>query len=111
MQDLVAKEKKIELALAKVMLSEIYQHPQMDFESVLASLKFKKVSEDEILGKVPFLEKIADESGIVADEGARVRWIMGQIHKTALGNIAMNRLAKFVEKNARHKTPTKRAEQ
>ena len=104
------EEKKIEKSLAKIMLPEIYKHPQRDFESVLTSLKFKKVAEDEILGKVPYLAKIADDSGIVADEGARVRWIMGQLHRTALGNIAMNRLEKFVKKHKNHKTPTKRAE-
>ena len=104
------KKKKIDLALAKIMLPEIYQHPQMDFESVSANLKFKKVPEDEILDKVPYLAKIADQSGITADKGARIRWIMGDLHKTALGNIAMNRLEKFVEENINLKTPMKRAE-
>lgn len=102
---------KIDLALAKVMLYEIYKYPQMDFESVLATIKFKEVPEDEILGKVPYLLKIADQSGIAADKGARIRWIMGQLYKTALGNIAMNRLEKFVEENINHKISTKRAKQ
>lgn len=105
------KEKKFDFALAKIMLSKIYKHPKMDFESVLTTLKFKEVSEDEILGKVPYLIKIADQSGIYTDKGARIRWIMGQLHKTALGNISMNRLEKFVEETTNHKTPTKRAEQ
>jgi len=55
--------------------------------------------------------KIADQSGISRNEGARVRWAMGQLNKIALGNISMNRLEKFVEETINHKTPTKRAEQ
>jgi glutamyl-tRNA(Gln) amidotransferase subunit E len=103
------KEKKIGLLLAKVMLPEIYQYPQMDFESVLATVKFKKVPEDEILDKVPYLVNIADQSGISANKEARIRWIMGQLHKTALGNMPLNKLEKLVEKSISRKSPKKRA--
>jgi glutamyl-tRNA(Gln) amidotransferase subunit E len=105
------KEKKIDFVLAKAMLPEIYRYPQMDFESVLTFLKFKKITADKILGKVTYLIKIADQSDISGNKGARFRWIMGQLHKTALGNIPMDRLGKFVEERINHKTPTKRAEQ
>jgi len=105
------KGKKIDVTLAKTVLPEIYRYPRMDFESVLTNLKFKDVAEDEILEKASYLIKIADQSGITRDEGARVRWTMGQLNKIALGNISMNRLKKFVEETINHKTPTKRAEQ
>lgn len=104
------KERDVDLALAKVMLPEIYLNPQMDFESVLATMKFKRIPEDEILGKVPHLMKIADQSGISNDKEARIRWIMGQLQKTALGNIPMKKLKKFVEKTANYHNSTQRAE-
>jgi len=104
------KEMDIDLALAKVMLPEIYLYPQMDFESVLATMKFKRIPEDEILGQVPCLIKIGDQSGIPNDKEARIRWIMGQLHKTALGNIPMNKLKKYVEKTVNHQNFTQRAE-
>jgi len=105
------KEKKIDMALAKKMLPEIYRNPQMEFESVLTTLKFNKAAKDEILEKVSYLIKIADRSSVSRDKGARIRWIMGQLHKTALGNISMNRLEQFVEERINHKTSKKRAEQ
>jgi len=91
------KEKGIDFSLAKVMLPEICQYPQMDFESVLAALKFRRLQEEEILEKVPYLIKIADQSGVSEDTEPRIRWIMGQLHKTALGNMPMSRLKKYVE--------------
>ena len=105
------KEKKIKMALAKKALPEIYRYPQMDFESVLTTIKFKKIPENEILEKVSYLIKIADQSGVSADRGARIRWIMGQLRSTALGNISMSQLEKFVEVSLNNKIPEKRRRQ
>jgi len=91
------KEKDIDVALVKVMLPEIYRYPQMDSESVLDLLKFKKIPENDILEKVPDIIKAAHQLGISDNEGARIRWIMGQLHKAALGNIPLSRLKDFVE--------------
>jgi len=102
------KEKKIDLALAKKVLSEIYRYPQTDFESVLIALDFKEVSVSEILEKALYLIKLAEQSRISAKKGARIRWIMGQLHETALGNISMSQLAKFVDENINHKNSKKR---
>jgi glutamyl-tRNA(Gln) amidotransferase subunit E len=102
------KEKKIEMALAKKVLPEIYRYPQMDFESILSALKFKKKTDDKILENASNLIKIADRSCVSQDKGARIRWIMGQLYTSALGNISMKRLEKFLEKNINHKIPKKR---
>jgi glutamyl-tRNA(Gln) amidotransferase subunit E len=101
------KEKGIDLPLAKVMLPEIYRYSQIDFESVLATMKFKRIPEDDILGQVPSLAKIADQLGIPNDKGTQIRWIMGQLHKTALGNIPMSKLMKHVEKTINHQNPNR----
>ena len=102
------KEKKADIALAKKVLPEIYRYPQTDFESVLIALGFKEVSVSEILEKALYLIKLAEQSRISAKKGARIRWIMGQLHETALGNISMSQLAKFVDKNINHKNFKKR---
>jgi len=91
------KAENLDLALAKVMLSKIYRSPRLDLESVLSALKFKKIPENEILDKVPGLIKAAKQADISQNEGAQVRWIMGQLHKTALGNIPLRKLKDFVE--------------
>ncbi len=79
------------------MLPESYKNPQMDFESVLATLKFKKIPEEEILDKVPFLVQMAEKSGVSDNTETRIRWIMGELHKIALGNIPMKRLKEHIE--------------
>jgi glutamyl-tRNA(Gln) amidotransferase subunit E len=99
------QEKDIDVTLAKVMLPEIYRCPQMDPESVLAWLKFKKIPENDILEQVPDLINAAHQLGISDNEGARVRWIMGQLHKKALGNIPLSRLKDFVEDTSNHMEP------
>ena len=38
----------LELDLATKMLKVLYQHPKMDFDSILTSLQFKKLSEEAI---------------------------------------------------------------
>ena len=91
------KQRGFDFGLAKIMLPGCYRHPQMDFDSVLTVLKFKKIPEQEILDKVPYLIRIAGPSGVSEDTGAQVRWIMGQLREIALGNIPMKRLKEFVE--------------
>ncbi len=91
------KERQLDLGLAKVMLTEIYRSPRMDFEDVLDSLKFKKITESELLDEVPALIRTAQQLGISQNEGAQVRWIMGRLRKTALGNIPLSRLNNLVE--------------
>jgi glutamyl-tRNA(Gln) amidotransferase subunit E len=103
------KEKKIDKALVKRVLPEIYRNPQMDFESVLIALDFKEATASKILEKASYLIKLAEQSRVSTNKGARIRWIMGQLHDTALGNISMSRLAKFVEENINHKNLQKRA--
>jgi len=95
------KGKGIDLALAKIMLPIICQNSRMDFEAGLVSLEFKKTPEPEILEKVSHLIKVAYRSGISEETEIRIRWIMGQINKTARGNISMRCLRDFVDKSLR----------
>ena len=87
---------KIDLQLAKRMITVIYEHPKMDFESVLTSINFKKINKEEIVKNIPFLkEKFAQIriSNRVEDE---VNWIMGELYQMALGNIALSELKKII---------------
>ena len=92
------KQNNIDASLAKIMLPEIYQHPQMDFASVLVTLKFKQVPTEEILAKVPYLKMTAEQLGVSKIPDVRARWIMGQLLRTALGNISMADLKQHVDK-------------
>lgn len=90
-------EKDIDWDLAKAMLPIIYRRPQMDFKSVLATLEFKKIPAEEILKKASYWIEIADQSELNDEIEVRLRWIMGQLHKSALGNIPMVHLKEYVE--------------
>lgn len=92
------KQEKLDLEIMNRLLPMVYEHPKMEFESVLTTLKFKSYERDEILNKIPFLiEKFQKIS--FSDNGKNaVNWIMGQLRTTAVGNIPMKELAAEVAK-------------
>jgi len=90
------KEKDIEIELANKMISEFYSHPKMDFQSVLDSIHFKKISKEKILEQIPFLKAKYLEVGIKQDADTMKHWIMSQLRPSALGNISLSELAKKI---------------
>jgi len=92
------KEKNIDTSLMKNILCAFYEHPKMDFDSVLASINFKKISKKEIVEVIPFLRKKFNTIRISKKEGVDVKWIMGELHKNALGNINLKELKEEVDK-------------
>jgi len=91
------KEQKLNEQLAWDMIGELVDHPRMDFESVLTSIRFRKVTEAEITGKIPYLFKkfqAKKDSELPRDQH---NWIMGQLRKTAIGNIDLSTLAHTVK--------------
>ncbi len=83
--------------LAKVMLPMVYEYPKMDFESILTSIKFKKRSKEELSAPVNYLLEKFREIRISPNEEVTVHWIMGQLHKQALGNISLSELRELIE--------------
>ncbi len=90
-------EKNMDLAIAKRMLLHLYQHPKMDFDSILITLNFKAVTREELLGKVPFLIKKYKEIRSSHDDSAGLRWVMGNLNKLATGNISLRELSKGIK--------------
>lgn len=89
--------KKLDLAIAKRMLFHLYQHPKMDFDSILVTLGFKHTPADEIEGKLPFLVKKYRDIRISSNDAAGHNWIMGNISKLATGNISLSHLSKQIK--------------
>ena len=92
------KKENLDLAIAKIMIPVVYQHPKMDFESVLVSIKFIKLSKQQIFDRIPFLKRKFMDINTSSNNNAEVNWIMGEVNRTALGNIPMAELREFVEK-------------
>jgi glutamyl-tRNA(Gln) amidotransferase subunit E len=81
------------------MLPVMYEHPKMDFDSILATLKFKKRSKEEI---IDLIDLLVDKFNKTARQKTRENahnWIMGQLRPDAEGNICLTELqAKVAEK-------------
>jgi len=92
-------DKGLDLQLSKRMLPVVYQHPKMDFDSILTSINFKSVPKEEILSKIPFLKQKFNDIKVSGKDEVAKDWIMGELRKTAIGNIAPNELAKAIEQN------------
>jgi len=92
------KDHRIDLAIGKKMLKEFYQHPKLDFESVLTYINYKKINKEEIIAKIPFLKDKFAKTGKSKQEGAGIRWIMGQLSNQALGNISLSELNRYISK-------------
>lgn len=90
------KGHKLSLELAEYMLPAIYEYPKMDFDSVLDSIRFKKVKREDILSLIPFLRKKFKETGRTVTPENEKNWIMGELRKKAVGNIALSELAEHL---------------
>lgn len=90
------KKRKLDLEITKLMLPVIYEHPNLEFESVLTIINFKQIPEEEILSRIGFLLEKFEQSNNEKTSDAKKRWIMGQLRKIAVGNISMKKLSKHV---------------
>jgi len=87
------KGNDLDLELAKKMIWEVYKHPKMDFDSVLTTFNFKKIPKEEIEARIPFLREKYKDIATSDDARAETRWIMGELRKTAAGNIKLSELS------------------
>jgi glutamyl-tRNA(Gln) amidotransferase subunit E len=90
------KSRNIDLAISRKMLHHLYQHPKMDFESILVTIGFKEIDEKEFIGKLPFLVRKYSEIRTSKDDTAGHRWIMGNLSRSALGNISLCKLSRLI---------------
>jgi glutamyl-tRNA(Gln) amidotransferase subunit E len=92
------KQRKLDLGIARRMLPIVYQHPKMEFESVLTSINFKPVTKEQIVSKIPFLRKKLAEIRLSKGADVEHNWIMGQLRRQAEGNISMIELHEAIGK-------------
>ncbi len=86
------KGKDLHCPIGTTMLPELYQHPNMDFESILTVIKFVEKSKEELLSQIDFLSTKFDQEVRVNTKENKVNWIMGQIRPMAVGNICLSEL-------------------
>ena len=84
-------------SIAHVMLPVIYDYPDMEFGSVLTSIDYKKYSMNELLAPVDFLSGKFRQIRYSETEKAAIDWMMGQLHRQALGNVELTLLKEHIE--------------
>jgi glutamyl-tRNA(Gln) amidotransferase subunit E len=94
-------KKKLLPSVAKLMLPVLYEHPDMEFGSILTSIRFRKHSMAELLAPVDFLYQKFQQIKISDNEKAAIDWLMGQLHRQALGNVELTELKREIENKIR----------
>jgi hypothetical protein len=79
------------------MLPELYQNAQLDIESILKIIKFKRKTKEKILAMIPFLRKKFKEIKISKNSNVESNWMMGELINDALGNIPLENLKTEIE--------------
>ncbi|MBN2173575.1 MAG: Glu-tRNA(Gln) amidotransferase subunit GatE [Bacteroidales bacterium] len=91
------KEQNLELELAEYMLPVVYEFPKMDFDSVVESIKFKRIPKQEIISQIPFIRHKFEEEGIKKTRKNEVNWIMGKLRNKSVGNMPLKELKHYIE--------------
>ena len=94
-------KKKLLPSVAKLMLPVIYDHPDMEFGSVLTAVDFKKYNLNELVAPIDFLYRKFRQIRFKEDEKAAVDWLLGQLHRQALGNVEITDLKNEIEEKIR----------
>lgn len=91
------KDNNLALELAGKMLPVLYEHPKMDFESILTTIKFKKVDKTSILSHIDFLKSKFAQIKMSDKPENEHNWVMGQLREISIGNISLKELAESVK--------------
>ena len=91
---------RFEKEIIKKMLPVVYQYPDLDYESVLAKIKYEKSSLKHIISRIPALRKKFAGIRKSPDGKAETRWILGQLRSFALGNVDLKELKTLVDRGS-----------
>jgi glutamyl-tRNA(Gln) amidotransferase subunit E len=93
------KKRKLTIDILPAMLKVLYSNPNMEFASILSLIGFKQVERYEIFDQVPTLRLIFSKFKLKPSTRptAEADWIMGRLHKPALGNVQLKEVRTGVE--------------
>jgi glutamyl-tRNA(Gln) amidotransferase subunit E len=94
---------KLEKEIANWILPHLYEHPNMDFPSILATLKFKRRKKEEITSHIPLLIEKYNNEGRKQTFTAKRDWVAGQVRNQAIGNINLKELVNIIEASIKNK--------
>ncbi|MCK5221926.1 MAG: Glu-tRNA(Gln) amidotransferase GatDE subunit E, partial [Candidatus Aminicenantes bacterium] len=90
------EKKGLDSELVKLMVPVLLMNPNIDPESILSTIKFKKRDKKDIISNIPLLDKQFNTISKKSDNSAKKRWIMGQLRPIAVGNISLRELSDII---------------
>ncbi len=93
---LFLKDKNIEKTIIKDMLHVLYQHPKMDFDSILTTLNYKKTDIHKIEERIVYLREKFLKIRIKNTDEVKINWVMGHVRKLATGNANLAQLSQKI---------------
>jgi len=90
------KKKKMLPPVARLMLPGVVSTPHPDFEKILARTVNKTASMEELKTEAKQLDKKFAEICYDGNSAASIDWIMGQIHRKAIGTLRLSDVRKEI---------------
>ncbi len=87
------KKENLDLELAKEMLPVLMKNAKMDFNSILKTVHFKRVSPKTLLDQVSVLNTKFNNNNHGGDKTDRINWVMGHLRSAAIGNMSLTELS------------------
>jgi glutamyl-tRNA(Gln) amidotransferase subunit E len=94
--------KSLDKDIIKHLLPLVHMHQELDMPSILTISDYKSFTEEEVIEKIPDLQKRFALGGARSDQTAEIDWLMGQLRIVAVGNVSLNKLRTFVEEAVHH---------
>ena len=91
------KEKQLDIAIAPSILKQLFLHPEMDFESILTTLKFKKIAKEELISRIKLLQDKFSPARKDSNQTDKINSIMGELRKISEGNVDLRVLVREIE--------------
>jgi glutamyl-tRNA(Gln) amidotransferase subunit E len=88
------QQERMDFSIAYNMLKQMFLHPKMDFESILVTLKFKRIELQEVEARIPFLSEKFAPRRKNTNAKDKINALMGQLRKMSEGNVNLTELAK-----------------
>ncbi len=90
-------DNKLEKSIIKKILPIAFENPNMDFDGIMTTINFKKLSKKNIISEIKDLKDKFDDIKFSQEKNAEVLWIMGRLAPLAIGNMSLNELEKVVK--------------
>lgn len=91
------EKREMDKSIARKMLEEMFKHPEMDFDSILAILGFKEISKEEITGRIEYIRTKFLPRRKNTSEEDMVNSIMGELRSISEGNMELRELAGIIK--------------